>query len=57
MDIYVTSPDGEAKFWLEPELELAKNRGLSQRQLRVVALLIQEHRDGIVIAWQAHFSG
>ena len=57
MDIYVTLPDGEAKFWLEPELELAKNRGLSQRQLRLVKLLIQEHRDDIVIAWRTHFSG
>ena len=54
---HVTSPDGEAKFWLEPELELAKNRGLSQRQLRLVELLIQEHRDDIVIAWRTHFSG
>ena len=57
MHIRVTSPDGEAKFWLEPELELAKNRGLSQRQLRLVELLIQEHRDDIVIAWRTHFSG
>ena len=57
MHIHVTSPEGEAKFWLEPELELAKNRGLSQRQLRLVELLIQEHRDDIVIAWRTHFSG
>lgn len=27
MHVHVVSGDGEAKFWLEPELELAKNYG------------------------------
>jgi len=25
MHVHVTSGDGEAKFWLEPDIELAKN--------------------------------
>jgi len=25
MHVHVHCPDGEAKFWLEPEIELAKN--------------------------------
>ncbi len=57
MHVHVASPDGEAKFWLEPELTLAKCRGLSQRQLRLVKLLIEEHRDDIVFAWRTHFAG
>ncbi len=28
MHVHVISPDGEAKFWLEPEIELAVNQGL-----------------------------
>jgi len=27
--IHVVCPDGEAKFWLVPEIELARNNGLS----------------------------
>ena len=26
--VHVASPDGEAKFWLDPEIELARNVGL-----------------------------
>ena len=28
--IHVDASDGEAKFWLEPEIELARNYGLSR---------------------------
>ena len=28
MHVHVQSPDGEAKFWLEPEIALAQNQGL-----------------------------
>ena len=29
MHVHVTSNNGEAKFWLEPEIALAVNHGLS----------------------------
>lgn len=29
MQIYISHPDGEAKFWLGPSIELARNIGLS----------------------------
>ena len=32
--VHVQSAEGEAKFWLEPEIELAQNYGLNTRQLR-----------------------
>ncbi len=47
---------GEAKFWIEPEVQLAQDYGLGP--LRVVnrALrLIREHEDEIRAAWQTHF--
>lgn len=31
--IHVTSPDGEAKFWITPEVSLAKNYGFSENQI------------------------
>jgi hypothetical protein len=32
--VHVVSGDGEAKFWLEPEVALARNHGLRGAQLR-----------------------
>jgi hypothetical protein len=35
MHVHVSHPDGEAKFWLEPAIELAnRSAGLSGKQLR-----------------------
>ena len=50
-----TAARREAKYWLEPAIELAKNHGLSDRDLRVVHRLIEEHEDEIRAAWPRHF--
>jgi hypothetical protein len=34
LHIHVQSPDGEAKFWIEPKIELARSHGLSDHDLR-----------------------
>jgi len=33
-------PDGEAKFWLDPKIELAQNYGMNDRELRAAQRLI-----------------
>ena len=53
--IHVHHATGEAKFWLEPQVELATNFGLSQRNLAAALQLIQEREDEIRAAWQKHF--
>ena len=53
--VHVQSPDGEAKFWLEPVIALAQNAGLSARELRAVQHLIEERADELHIAWNRHF--
>ncbi len=53
--VHVTCPDGEAKFWLEPNIELAQNFGLNHRQLRSIAKLVHDHEDSIRNAWRDHF--
>ena len=45
--VHVQCPDGEAKFWLEPQIALAQNHGLNDRQIRAVAGLIEDHADEI----------
>ena len=53
--IHVRSPDGEAKFWLEPEVELAKNHGFSQKELKELASIVKEASDEICKHWNKHF--
>ena len=55
--VHVISADGEAKFWLEPELELAKQVGYSPKKLREIENLIKDHEDEVVSAWREHFGG
>ncbi|NTW73185.1 MAG: DUF4160 domain-containing protein [Eubacteriaceae bacterium] len=56
MHVHVISGDGEAKFWLEPELELAKNHGYSRIQLKQIESIVEAHSDELVKAWRKHFS-
>jgi len=53
--VHVQCPDGEAKFWLEPETCLAQNLGLSAQQVREVQWLVERHADEIRSAWWNHF--
>lgn len=55
MHVHVLSGDGEAKYWLEPELELAKNHKYSRKQLKQIEALIEVHYDDIVSTWQEYF--
>jgi len=57
MHVHILSGDGEAKFWLEPEIELAKNFKYTRKQLKEIESLIEEHYHELCSAWQKHFSG
>ena len=55
--VHVQAPDGEAKFWLEPEIALAESVGLSGPTLKRVERLVKKHETEIKIAWHKHFPG
>jgi len=57
MHVHVGSAEGEAKFWIEPEVALAQNYGLSSADLRAARRLIEEHEDEIRKVWARHFAG
>ncbi len=57
MHIHVHGESGEAKFWIEPRIELARNYGLTENDLGRVRKLIEEHEYGIRSAWRRHFGG
>jgi len=54
MHVHVKGPDGDAKFWLEPKVELAIQHGLAGHQVSEIRQLVEEHRDEIRNAWQQH---
>ena len=55
MHVHVMSGSGEAKYWLEPELELAKNHRLTRTELREIEQLIEAHSDELKAAWNKYF--
>jgi len=57
MHVHALHARGEAKFWLEPEIELALNQGLSSRLVMKALRLVREHEDEIRSAWDRHFPG
>ena len=56
MHVHVQGQNGEAKFWLEPAIELAKNAALSQREINAALGLVKEHENDIRSAWHRHFT-
>ena len=55
LHVHVSCGDGEAKFWLAPEIELAYNYNLNRKQLRDIEAIIEDHLQEIKDAWNDHF--
>ena len=53
--VHISHPDGEAKFWITPNVELANNVGLSQTQVRQAQAVVNKHLKEIEDAWRHHF--
>ena len=56
MHVHAHCGDGEAKFWLEPEIELAHNYRLSRVQLKEIESTIEDHYSALTNAWRKHFA-
>ena len=57
MHVHVISPDGEAKFWLEPKIEPAVSQGFSATELNELKQIVEERQNEIRDSWQRHFQG
>jgi len=55
LHVHVQHESGEAKIWLEPRIQVARNWGLTEKRLSAVLRLVQEHEHEIREAWQEHF--
>lgn len=52
MHVHIRAANGDAKFWLEPRIELAENNGLRSSEITIVRRLIEEHQDEIEGKWK-----
>ena len=57
MHVHVQSAQGEAKFWMEPSIELQANYGLPEHEIARIRQVIERRQDEIRRAWRTHFSG
>lgn len=55
LHVHVQHVEGEAKFWLEPEIQLAQDYGLDAHRLSTARNLIRRHELEIRTAWKKHF--
>lgn len=55
MHIHIICPEGEAKFWLEPTVELSVNYNLSSQKLSEIEKIVKEHEDEFKRAWKQFF--
>ena len=53
--MHVQHASGEAKFWLEPVVEIAQNHGLGHRQVVTAFRLLKENEHEIRATWKGHF--
>lgn len=57
MHVHVISPDGEAKYWIEPQIALAVNKGLGATELNELQKIVEERQNEIREHWRRHFGG
>lgn len=53
--IHVRRDRFEAKFWLNPAVVLASNRGFAEHELNLLKRHVENHRQLLIEAWNDHF--
>ena len=53
--VHIVSNDGEAKFWLEPEIELSKSYQFTRQQLKEIEKIIEDYYNDFTNAWDKYF--
>ena len=56
MHVHVETPDGDAKFWLEPLVALAEYHRLKPQILREIERIGEEQQEQFIHDWQSHFT-
>ena len=54
MHIHVVKAENEAKYWLEPNIELAENFGFNTKELSFIEKIIKEYGNDFKLKFQQH---
>ena len=54
MHIHVMGDNNEAKFWLEPRVELAKNSGFSKHELNNIQKIVEKNAEQFKEQYKEH---
>ena len=53
--VHITKGNGNAKYWLVPELDEAYSYGFPVRERREIRELVTEHRESLIRNWHDYF--
>ena len=53
--IHIQTPDGSAKFWLEPKIELSLQYNIKDKELNEIEIIVKEKQNEFISAWNKHF--
>ena len=53
--IHIRNTESEAKFWLEPEIFLARNDGFNSKELREIFSIIESNQTQFKETWYDYF--
>ena len=56
MHIHIEKGENEAKFWLEPIIQLAYNHDFTTKELKVIINHLKENERTIKDKWNLHFN-
>lgn len=54
MHVHVVKGGHEAKFWLEPEMELARNYGFGEADLKKITKIVEQYGNDFKRQFAAH---
>jgi len=56
LHIHVMKGENVAKFWIEPQISVAQNYGMSPSELTKLSKVINEHKELIRESWNEYFN-
>ena len=54
--VHVSKDDNIVKIWLEPNIEIAENKGFSEKELNKIIKIVNENEKEFNSKWIEHFS-
>ena len=54
--VHVSKDDNIVKIWLEPNIEIAENKGFSEKELNKIIEIVNENETEFNNKWIEHFS-